>query len=259
MIRYDDHTFAICAYGDSPYLEECIKSLKNQTVKSDIILATSTPSEYINEIAEKYDIPVFENPVKNGGIGEDWNFAVSSAKTNLVTVAHQDDVYLEKYLESILHAFDPDKRQILFYTNYSELIDGEVKENRRNLKVKRLISLMFNNKLLGAKKWFKRRLLSIGSPIGCPAVTLQTNYTGSSPYITGYSFALDWLTWEKLARIDGEFSFVDEIMMFHRRHDEAATTKCIENNVRKKEDLEVLKRFWCKPIALFIQKFFAKS
>ena len=36
------HTFAICAYGDSPYLTECLDSLLRQTVKSTILLATST-------------------------------------------------------------------------------------------------------------------------------------------------------------------------------------------------------------------------
>ena len=33
-----NHTFAICAYKESPYLEECIQSLMNQTVKSDILI-----------------------------------------------------------------------------------------------------------------------------------------------------------------------------------------------------------------------------
>ena len=29
-----DHTFAICAYKDSPYLDACIHSLKRQSAKS---------------------------------------------------------------------------------------------------------------------------------------------------------------------------------------------------------------------------------
>ena len=41
------HTFAICAYGDSPYLEECMASLACQRQKSEIICCTSTPSPYI--------------------------------------------------------------------------------------------------------------------------------------------------------------------------------------------------------------------
>ena len=43
------HTFAICAYKDSPYLEACIRSLKSQTVPSEIICTTSTPSRYLTE------------------------------------------------------------------------------------------------------------------------------------------------------------------------------------------------------------------
>ena len=56
MTKRNDHTFAICAYKESPYLEECILSLKNQTVKSNIIMATSTPNEWIQGLAEKYEI-----------------------------------------------------------------------------------------------------------------------------------------------------------------------------------------------------------
>lgn len=41
------HTFVICAYKESPYLEACIRSLKKQTVASAICLATSTPSDYL--------------------------------------------------------------------------------------------------------------------------------------------------------------------------------------------------------------------
>ena len=68
------HTFAICAYKDSPYLESCIKSLKKQTVYSSIILCTSTPSPYIQGMADKYGIPVFARDGQSD-IQTDWNFA----------------------------------------------------------------------------------------------------------------------------------------------------------------------------------------
>ena len=41
----DKHTFAVCAYKESPYLEACIQSLLDQTVRTDIIVATSTPNK----------------------------------------------------------------------------------------------------------------------------------------------------------------------------------------------------------------------
>ena len=46
-----EHTFVIPAYKDSPYLESCIQSLLNQTMKGEIVLTTSTPSLFIEEFA----------------------------------------------------------------------------------------------------------------------------------------------------------------------------------------------------------------
>ena len=57
--KMKDHTFAVCAYQESPYLEECIKSLKKQTIKSNILIATSTPNDYIKGISDKYTIPYY--------------------------------------------------------------------------------------------------------------------------------------------------------------------------------------------------------
>ena len=87
-----DHTFAICAYKESQYLEECILSVKNQTVLGEIVMITSTPNQYIRQLAEKYNIPLY---TRNGesNIADDWNFAYEHAKTELVTITHQDDIY----------------------------------------------------------------------------------------------------------------------------------------------------------------------
>ena len=99
--KMKDHTFAVCAYQESPYLEECIKSLKKQTIKSNILIATSTPNDYIKGIADKYTIPYYINKGE-GGITQDWNFAYSCAKTKYITIAHQDDIYEKDYLEIVL-------------------------------------------------------------------------------------------------------------------------------------------------------------
>ena len=90
-MRYK-HVFAVCAYKDSPYLEQCIRSLKAQTVPSHIIICTSTPSSYIDRLAWKYGLQVY---VRQGesNIKDDWNFAYSMAEGGLVTIAHQDDMY----------------------------------------------------------------------------------------------------------------------------------------------------------------------
>ena len=98
----NDHTFAICAYKESEYLEECIKSLKNQTVSTNIILATSTPNDYISGLCSKYNIEMFVNNGEHG-ITQDWNFAYAKADSKYVTIAHQDDVYEL----SLIHISEP--------------------------------------------------------------------------------------------------------------------------------------------------------
>lgn len=138
MEEYKNHTFAICAYKESLYLEECIKSLKNQTVKSNIIIATSTPNDHIKNLAQKYKIQLFIN---NGekGIGQDWNFAVSNTKTDYVTVAHQDDVYCENYLEEIIRKLEKGKDFLIAFTDYNEIKNGETIPLTTNLKIKKLL------------------------------------------------------------------------------------------------------------------------
>ena len=94
MEEFKNHTFVICAYKESKYLEECIESLEKQIVKSNIIMCTSTPNDYIKNMAQKHNIPLYINEGKSG-IGQDWNFVVSKTTTDYVTVAHQDDIYNE--------------------------------------------------------------------------------------------------------------------------------------------------------------------
>lgn len=86
MKEFKNHTFVICVYKESEYLEECINSVLNQTVKSNIIMSTSTPNDFAKGFAEKYNLSLYIN---NGEkvIGQDWNLGVSNVKTDYVTVA----------------------------------------------------------------------------------------------------------------------------------------------------------------------------
>ena len=45
------HTFVVLAYKESSLLEECIKSVLNQTTKTNVVIATSTPNDFITKLA----------------------------------------------------------------------------------------------------------------------------------------------------------------------------------------------------------------
>lgn len=99
------HTFVVLAYKQSMHLEECIKSVLNQQYKSEVVIATSTCNAFIESIANKYKLRIKKNPSSKKGIGNDFDFAITCAKTPLVTIAHQDDIYDEQYASKIVDAY----------------------------------------------------------------------------------------------------------------------------------------------------------
>ena len=171
MYTPQNHTFAVCAYGESPYLEECILSLKEQTLSTNILLATSTPNELIQSLCEKYNVPMHVNPGP-GGIAGDWNFAVSVCTTPLVTISHQDDLYKPNYAEYMLERVNSSSHPLIYFTNYGELRDGEEVLENRLLKVKRRLLYSLSKPENAGKAWAKRRALELGCAICCPSTTL---------------------------------------------------------------------------------------
>ena len=133
------HTFVVLAYKQSQFLETCIKSVLNQSYKSQVIIATSTPNQYINELANKYHLDVKVNNGKHG-IGYDFDFAVNAADTELVTVAHQDDVYDYEYAQEMVEAYKKQKKSIIIFPDYYEIKHGQDKVYKNtNLNIKQIL------------------------------------------------------------------------------------------------------------------------
>lgn len=165
-----DHSFAVCAYGESPYLRKCLNSLKRQTVKSTIYLCISTPNDYIDSIAKDLSVPVLVSGQKPG-IGSDWNYALSKASTPLVTIAHQDDVYLPSYAEIIIEGASRAPNPIVLFTDYGELRNSKAADNNSLLAIKRLMLKPLVKDTNWSSIKLRRRILGFGSPICCPSVT----------------------------------------------------------------------------------------
>lgn len=256
MKEFKNHTFVVTAYKKSQYLEECIKSLLNQTVKSNIIISTSTPNDYINHLSKKYNIPLYINDGEKG-IGQDWNYGINKANTDYVTVAHQDDIYKPKYLEEIVVKLEKGIDFVIAFTDYRELKNGEEIPLTKNLKIKKLI--LFPLRFFKKSKFLKKRSLSLGSAICCPSVTVNKKITGENPFKIELKCDLDWDTWDKMAEYRENFLYIPKELMQHRIHEESETSNLIENNIRLQEDLIMLERYWPKPIAKFLMRFYKKA
>ena len=252
------HTFVICAYKKSPYLEECICSLVKQTIKSNIIIATSTPNNYIKTLAEKYQLPLYINQ-GDSGIAQDWNFAYKQAKTKFVTIAHQDDYYCSNYLENVLKVLKCVKDPIIAFTDYGELRNGQKVERNRLLTIKRILLLPLRIKGLGKSVKVRRLCLSMGNPICCPSTTYVKNKFPEEPFEVKYASNVDWMMLERVSRCKGEFCYVTQISMYHRIHEESTTSEIIGNNARGQEDYEMFCKFWPKRIAKLIARIYGNS
>lgn len=260
MYSAKDHTFVICAYKESKYIEECIHSLKQQTIPTSIIMATSTPNDYVNKISNKYDIPLFVNEEAaktSSDIANDWNFALSKVSTKLATIAHQDDVYKDTYVKEILDILNQVSKPLIAFTDYSEIKGNQEVTENKLLKIKRVLLSVI--KKHPTSKFFRRRSLSLGNAICCPSVTYVLKNLPKPLFIRGMKSNIDWDAWERLSKLDGAFCYVDKILMSHRIHEDSTTTEVIKETGRGSEDLEMLKRFWPNWIAKIIEMKYKES
>lgn len=254
----DDHTFVLCAFRESPYLEDCILSLLGQTVKSRILISTSTPNAHIRSMAEKYGLDCFANEGEKG-IGGDWNAAYDRAETALITVAHQDDLYEPGYVQTVLQALNQAKDPVIAFCEYWEKRESGLCCDNRNLKIKSLMLFPLRFRPLQNSRFVRRRILSFGSPICCPSVTYVREKVGAHPFDTKMKCSLDWAQWERLSKRKGAFVYVRERLMQHRIYDGSATTDLIRDSVRSEEDLSMFRKFWPEPIAKRLARLYEAS
>ena len=73
------HAFVVPAYGQSPYLRDCLASLRAQTRPSPIVISTSTPSRWLADQAAEFGATLVEHG-PNRGIGHDWNQAIAASE-----------------------------------------------------------------------------------------------------------------------------------------------------------------------------------
>ena len=253
-----NHTFAICAYKESPYLEKCILSVKGQTQLGDIIMVTSTPNDYIKELASQYEIPLY---IRDGqsNIADDWNFAYQKAETELITITHQDDIYCSNYLEDVLKEVNRAKNPLIFFGDYGEIRGEDIVTDNRLLKIKKVMLMPLRNRFLWKSRFVRRRILSLGSAICCPSVTYVRDNLPSVVFEKGYQSDLDWQAWEKFSRLRGSFVYCNKVLMLHRIHSGSATTQIIADSNRTKEDYDMYCKFWPKWMANLLIKFYTKS
>jgi glycosyltransferase involved in cell wall biosynthesis len=245
-----DHSFVIPAYDPAPHLAALIASLKAQTgLRSEILLSSSTPSTELTAISKRFGLPLHINPQRID-IAADWNFALAIAKTQFVTLAHQDDIFEPGYMVQLGSALQRHPAAFLAFCDYSEHTALGARPTNINLKIKRAL----RRRAFGAHECItesrdKMRLLSLGNPICCPSVMFNRRSVDDFRFPGGFKTNLDWMAWLELARRPGGFVYVRDCLVSKGVHADSETTATIANRAREREDRAIFDTLWPRPIA----------
>lgn len=253
------HTFIICAYKESPYLKTCIESCINQSsVKeghSNVMIYTSTPNTLIDTLAKKYQIDVFST--NGGGIGHDWNQALSFVTTKYATIAHQDDIYLPTYGTEVIKSFKHSEGTNIVFTDYSENdAQDQLRPRNINLKIKHFgLSLMS----LFQAKWYQKRIYAFGNFISCPAVSYNMERLADFKFGEDLKMVVDWDAWERIMALPGKVTYIKQRLMYHRIHDASETTANTLDKNRETEEFMMYQRYWPTTIAKLLMRVYVNN
>ena len=232
-------------------------SKKFLKIKNEIYEYTNECNDlnnHIEELGKKYKIKTYFRNGKSD-IQEDWNFAVSNAKTELVTVVHQDDVYSKDYLENILNNYTG-KELMITTDNYYYIHNNSV--DNKNLKLKRILKLPLRIPFFGDLRFIRKMTLSFGNTIQCPSVTYNKKLIGEPIFNSKLKFGLDWDTFLKIYKMKGSTKYIPRKLMMFRISDSSTTKSCMENDLRIKEDTIMFSKFWPQSLVKLIMKFYVK-
>ncbi|HEY4560966.1 MAG TPA: glycosyltransferase family 2 protein [Lysobacter sp.] len=246
------HAFVVPAYGESPYLRDCLRSLAAQERPSDIVVATSTPFDGIAPLCDEVGARlVVHGP--NRGIGPDWNAALAATQAPLVTVAHQDDLYHPRFSTAVLDANAHSPRSALYFCDAGEVTgDGQPRDGGTNARIKRLlVATAFAGRRSIGGAVSRRLLLGLGNPIVCPSVTINLGVAPGFRFREDLRTNMDWLAWLDLSQA-GAVTYIDERLMDHRVHMTSETARCLDDGSRSKEDALVFERLWPRPVAALL-------
>lgn len=239
----NEHCFVVTVYKDSPYLPECLNSLKQQTAKSKIIITTSTPSIYIETIAQEYGVDVFINPVDKG-VACNWNFALNTAKTKWVTLIHQDDIYLPEFAASTFNAIEQHPDAAIHFTGAKETTENKNSSFSLSLLIKKILLLPFKLQNPLRSRYLKKMVIAFGNPICCPTVTFNKEKLSQFKFNEQYSYVLDWAAWIEIFATSFPIAFTDRPLVNRRIHQGSGTVDAIKNKGFQKEEKEIFEIIW---------------
>lgn len=254
------HAFCVVAYGESPFLRACMESIvAQQGAHSTVVVTTSTPSGFIDGLAADFALPVVVNR-ERCGIGADWNFALGATDAELVTLAHQDDLYRPAYAAQMQAMYARHPQTLIAFSDFQEHTAHGPRPLNLNLRIKRYLTRRaFRGRDTITAARDKRRLLAWGNPVCCPSVVVNRSRLPDFGFTRSMASNLDWEAWSRLASREGAFAYVPHVLVSKMVHAHSETSAALARQERQNEDREMFERFWPRSIARGIAAVYRSS
>ncbi len=194
-------------YNVEKYIEKCLQSLVNQTMKDiEIIIvndgSTDNSEKIINEYLDKYENIIYVEK-KNGGLSDARNYGMKYAKGDYIAFLDSDDyvdetIYEKMYNEAIKSKADFVECDFYWvYPNKKKLDNGVVYTNKKEM--------LINARVVAWNKLIKRDIIQENFPVGLNYEDVEFFY--------------------KLIPNIKKFSFVKEPLVYYMQREDSIVNK----------------------------------
>lgn len=191
-------------YNGEKYIEECIKSVLNQSYKNiEMIIIDDGSTDNSENIIKKYtkSFPFIKyiKCIENNGIWAARNIGIEKAKGRFISFLDADDIYKENKIKNQMN-FMLKNNYAFTYTAY-DLIN----ENSTSL-----------NKVIKAKEYEDYDRLLKGNDIGCLTVMIDRLKINTPIKFENYHHE-DFVLWLKILKNNVVAYGIDEILSSYRK------------------------------------------
>lgn len=237
-------TVAIPAFNGARFLARTIESVLAQSERDFTLLVLDDRStDKSVEVARSFRdsrVRVVENEVRRG-IPGNWNAAVALAATPLLVIAHQDDVYDPRYLETAARLLDAHPRAFAAHTRALD-----VDEHGRPLGS---AASRYKDRFWPDDEPAERdphdelRMLHNGNYVIAPSVMFRMSAVNAiGAFDESYRFVPDWEYWFRGLLAGYTLVGTHARLVQWRRHEESATREAEATLRRYDEEIELLER-----------------
>jgi glycosyltransferase involved in cell wall biosynthesis len=234
------HIF-VPAYGESPYLEECLESIKTHTDETVLctVLDDCSPNANIRSSVEKFGNRFsYVRNDRNLGLARNFQKAFDLSESTYTLIVGSDDVLLPGYVDQLKEAAQKFPTACLFQPQVSVIDENSQTFNAFPDLIKKFINPGKRNLKEYEASVILRRLL-IGDFFYFPSIAWKAEVVRSYQLNPHLKTAVDLDLIARLAMENHTFVIGGQTVFSYRRHSKSVSMELGMSYERSKEEIEV--------------------